>query len=57
MLEGEIISVPFSNVCISGGIVNAYNALRAAEKIPLKVGFNTVFIQTVCEVEPFGEHY
>jgi len=28
--DGEIVSVPFSELCISGGIVNAYNALKLA---------------------------
>jgi cell wall-associated protease len=29
-LNGEIVSVPFGEVCVSGGIVNAFEALRLA---------------------------
>ncbi|GGI26885.1 S8 family peptidase [Pedobacter mendelii] len=29
--KGENIRVPFSDICVSGGIVNAYNALKLAE--------------------------
>ena len=29
--KGENIRVPFSEICVSGGIVNAYNALKLAE--------------------------
>ena len=30
--NGQNVSVPFSEVCISGGIVNAYKALKLAER-------------------------
>jgi len=29
--KGENVRVPFSDICVSGGIVNAYNALKLAE--------------------------
>ncbi|WP_316735791.1 S8 family serine peptidase [Pedobacter aquatilis] len=29
--KGENVRVPFSEICVSGGIVNAYNALKLAE--------------------------
>ncbi|RZL55452.1 MAG: peptidase S8, partial [Pedobacter sp.] len=29
--RGENMRVPFSEICVSGGIVNAYNALKLAE--------------------------
>jgi subtilisin family serine protease len=29
--RGETVHVPFADLCVSGGIVNAYNALKLAE--------------------------
>lgn len=33
--KGENVRVPFSEICLSGGIVNAYNALKMAETYKL----------------------
>lgn len=33
--KGENVRVPFSEICVSGGIVNAYNALKMAETYKL----------------------
>ncbi|MES2448751.1 MAG: S8 family serine peptidase [Bacteroidota bacterium] len=33
--KGENVRVPFSEICVSGGIVNAYNALKLAESYKL----------------------
>ena len=33
--KGENVRVPFSDLCVSGGIVNAYNALKLAETYSL----------------------
>lgn len=33
--RGENVKVPFSEICVSGGIVNAYNALKLAESYQL----------------------
>jgi len=30
--KGQFVSVPFSDICISGGVINAYNALTLAER-------------------------
>ncbi len=29
--KGENVKIPFADICVSGGIVNAYNALLLAE--------------------------